>query len=544
MSIYQILAAPTQVPQSNEAVLLTPSSEVYFYSQQVCRNPTPLEAKTLAYPTGSLQERLRTAFKHATETVTTPNWVEWYLTNQVTAILHPIDYLGALVKSFVQYIWNEITGLLSFLGDILISVGKSRLCIDGAVSGWLSLEDIASGELCEPIRDIVKLGMSIRERLETFRAKFQRLGAEDTADPGAIEILFDLLSNLGLEVLADILDLIGDEAPDFQQWLHSIAHDASKLGRFWGTILAVIVVEVGTAGLNRGAKAAKAAEKVIEMTLEAAESIEKVREMEKRAELLKAAEKGEDMAFLSHLGELVTKAFTRARLRMNYHIATKKLDVARKILQEILMLDDMPRLVQKLQEQVLKSGRQLRLKIEPYKELRVQTRAHNKDVITLKYAETIQQAEAIDPVQETFSLAGQVLDANHIIEKRVYEKFEHLSIEFKKLGWNSADDMDAVALFHDEHIRSYEIMLEMLGVNTSEIPEFMGETQNVTRVLKQKIIIGGDFTPGPGVFVITEKTTALEVIEAYEKIYRDNFSEIFVALKDKFADWKPKLKSP
>lgn len=62
--------------------------------------------------------------------------------------------------------------------------------------------------------------------------------------------------------------------------------------------------------------------------------------------------------------------------------------------------------------------------------------------------------------------------------------------------------------------------------------------------MKQKIIIGGNFTPGPGVFVITEKTTALEVIEAYEKIYRDNFSEIFVALKGKFADWKLKLKSP
>lgn len=481
MSIYQILAAPTQVPQSNEAVLLTPSSEVYSYSQQVCRNPTPLEAKTLAYPTGSLQERLQTAFKHATETVTTPNWAEWYLTCQVTAILHPIDYLGELVKSFVLYIVNEVTDLLSFLGDILISVGKLNLCMDGAVSGQLSLEDIASGELCEPIRNMAKLGMSIRERLETFQAKFQRLRAEDTADPGAIEILFDLLSNLGLEVLADILDLIGDEAPDFQQWLHSIAHDASKLGRFWGTILAGIVVEVGTAGLNRGAKAAKSAEKVLEVTLEAAESVEKLREIEKRAELLKDAEKAEDMAFLTHLEGLVTKAFTRARLRMSYRITTKKLDVARKALQEILMLDDMPRLVQKLQEQVLKNGWQLRLKIEPYGKLRIQTRAHNKDVITLHYAKTIQQAEAIDPVQETFSLSGHVLDANHIIEKRVFEKFEHLGLEFKKLGWNSAHDMDAVALRHDEHIRSYEIMLEKLGVNTSEIPEFMGETQNVTR---------------------------------------------------------------
>jgi hypothetical protein len=127
--------------------------------------------------------------------------------------------------------------------------------------------------------------------------------------------------------------------------------------------------------------------------------------------------------------------------------------------------------------------------------------------------------------------------------------FERFKKEFAQLGWGSPQEMAAILAPSAEHTRSLLRHLEQVGFDPkndkhAEFLADMAEMKSLTKVLLERIKFADDVggASAKGVFVVTDKTTATELLEAYEVVYKEEFNAMYTEkLESVFKVWKQQL---
>jgi hypothetical protein len=238
---------------------------------------------------------------------------------------------------------------------------------------------------------------------------------------------------------------------------------------------------------------------------------------------------------LDQVLRLLEEAFRKRRMRLSGNLTDRKLSLASKVLRQ----EDLAKSIAIVGRQLGRRFRDLKHRTGSYRELRVETGEYNRKAIAFAYAEAVADGD-MDAAALTAALSAHIFDANHVVEQRMFSRFKD---DFAKLGWDTPEAMEAVALTTAEHNRSIGRFLERFGLSADDLSG-VDEVRSVTRVLQEKIKFAEelDYTPPADVFVVKQTTTLTELLDAYDRVYKTEFPDLHAkALAAKFAQWKKKL---
>lgn len=209
------------------------------------------------------------------------------------------------------------------------------------------------------------------------------------------------------------------------------------------------------------------------------------------------------------------QAFSGQDLTLNANVTDRKLDVAAEVLHPEQFAAQLPL----MQQETERRYSELRNKVDAYDRLRQDLAAYNSRALTLAYAQDL--AEGVKDAHALKGwLAERVLEANHIIEQRMFEQFKE---EFGRLGWRKPGDMAAVALPAAEHTRSLARFFEAMGIQRKHLPG-VEDVRNLTSILLKE--------------VGKPRETAAEQLQAYASAYATHFPQLYdTALRRRFDEW-------
>jgi hypothetical protein len=168
-------------------------------------------------------------------------------------------------------------------------------------------------------------------------------------------------------------------------------------------------------------------------------------------------------------------------------------------------------------KQAVKIYGDLAYKISPYKNLRLETAAFNQ---------TVRDVAGYGKYDMQYGMMR--LDAHHFVENTWYDDF---AADFKKVfGWQSADDMDTIAVHTEWHIRSGE-KLGDLGYLGAE------NEKSLTKALQdylEHVQIGPDGKPKPF-------QSLRQLIEANRDFYKNYSSPLWKKVEPWFTQALVKL---
>ncbi len=252
-------------------------------------------------------------------------------------------------------------------------------------------------------------------------------------------------------------------------------------------------------------------------------------------------------SILDQVTAAVKKALHARRLRLSANLSAKKLQALEGHDALVPLLPSVAASLDALERVLIAEKERILYTISPYREARAVQAVSNQRANAFSYVEAL-LADVIDDngmlLAHKDAMAERLLQANHIIEKRVFDS-GRFKAAMRQLGWHDTDDMDAILITSAEHMNSVVAMFKRHGISPDEMPG-IEDVQNVTKVLKNRIRLCGarDGRADDNVLVIDRHTAFSELLDVYEEAYREFLPTGYEsALAKRFAHWRTLLGS-
>jgi hypothetical protein len=465
-------------------------------------------------------ERIRIAFAKAVERLDSPKWRGYLRTAHSTMRWDTRGYEEGWIQGFCDYLVQEALGLKDFLWGIL----KVPAVIIECAPVWLSdSDDVDDASGSQPLAatrcsDIRKAFHRIKLLSEFIPTLYDPVGSILRGVH-----LYQALEYASLTVTVQTLEVLASEEGEaaVHAWANELARDARRLGALEGTVAAVLVWEVGTAGLGSAVKAVKGAEKLAT-----------ARTLGPAAEKVAESRRIED--WFQRFSDLLMSRLKKTRagkIKLPPGLADDVITVARPL------IGDAPTgAIDEVEHALAFTVEKLQNTVGPYTKLAGRASVENDKVLRAAYARAAQEGSEFDRAASTSALGEKLLEAHHIFEKRLFKRFEKELIQ-PPFNWKSEGDMAAVLLTRALHRNRLRTALKKMGI---AIPE-LDEVEAVSTVLEKKIQFKVKGVEYPNdVLAIDKQTTLKEVIFKYQSVYSKESPVLYDSvLKALFESWLP-----
>lgn len=526
------------MPDTTSRTALREADASFETADLACREISGGIAYSQAGPPVPPEQDLSARLSAALAALTSQGWDQFFADSAATVADNPVDFSLYIIAGTCEYIIAELEGAVELGMSVVGFAAEYWECardLGRPLTIW-DLDEILTSNECVAFHQSALALKSIHETLLQFRSLSTQAMQE------LVREMAPVVGELLVTVLEEGLDLLGEQKEEIALWLHETAHDVERLGKLLGTIVGTILLEVATAGVARGMKAARMLNRLPDAPDVLPGMLLPDAGLRVAAIVVTAGPRKDPLDVLAERIFIILQKHGR---RFSYNLSWVKRSLLRKHI-PAAELAEFAKWRKRLNMAMAAAFHANKGKIMPYSEGKAFVKKFNRRALTYHYSDAVMddKIDEFDLLTRKDAILPDVLEANHIVEARMFEaRARAWASEMAKLGWTSVDDMATVMMSAAEHRGSVARMLKRYGLEPHEI-RALEPPESITAILLDKVQLRERLNTSPplDVLIVERDTPFITVLTRYADLYKEHSPELWnQSLCAQFNTWRTKL---